>query len=258
MESKPMEQAILEVTSSWDYEAVKKFHKFWQNRTNLTRFVVAGGLSALFAVLFAVFTVFTQIWLLLLIPLAFFGFAAFCFLQYRRLKPGAIELEKPTLQERAANWAPLLLGAFIGLILSTSKIGDLIGDISLYIFFSFIAMLFVAFIIALRKVKKDFKQAIESTCAFYESYLFMSYTALEILVQKGIPYSVCLAQETQDAFYLQYPTEPNTGRNSLRLANTNYDNAILDKQQLTDEQQQALRELFARTFGEKFKQYNQK
>jgi len=253
METGKMEQLIVELTSSWDYEAVKKFHKFWQDRTNLTRFVVAGGLSVLFAALLAVFTVFAQIWLLLLIPLAFFGFAAFCFLQYRRLKPEAIETEKPTPQERAQNWALYLVGAFIGLLLSTSKISDYLADNFLSIFLALISMLFILFIVAFRKVKKDFKQAIESTCAFYESYLFLSYTALEILVQKGIPYSVCLAQETQDAFYLQYPTEPNTGRNSLRLANTNYDNVILDKQQLTEEQQQALRELFARKFGEKFK-----
>jgi len=249
MEAKQTEQAIVEVTSSLDYEAIKKFDKFWRDRASIARFLVAGILMFLPAIMFVFAAVFAEIWLLLLLPLGCIGFSVFCFVKYSRAKSEAIVVEKPKLRDRALRWAPYLMGApVVGLLVATSSFSDYL--VYAYLVFMLFAVLFL--VLMVYKAKKNYK-AIEHVCAFYESYLFFSYKALEMLVQKGVPYAVCYAQEVDDAFYVQIPAE----RNGLRSTNPYYDCIILGKQYLAPDQTETLRELLTRTFGDKFRQFNQ-
>ncbi|MCL1952304.1 MAG: hypothetical protein FWF60_05690 [Oscillospiraceae bacterium] len=242
METKQLGQPILEVTSSWDYEALKKFNKFWRNRTSIKRFVFSGTLMLLPAAIFAGLAVFSELWVLWLLPLGCIGFSVFCFVTYRRYKDKAIAVEKPKLREQS-NSAVLLICFPMGVILG--MVSD--TEYSKYVYPALMLVLLVILLIYLRMAKKKFK-ALEYTCTFYASYLFFSYNALEMLVQKGIPYSTCYAQETNDTFYVEFPAE----RNGLRSTYPYYDSVILEKQKLTPGQADTLRELFARVCGARF------
>jgi len=96
----------------------------------------------------------------------------------------------------------------------------------------------------------------ETLYGFYEDHLKSRCTVMGTLHYRATPYeNYTLAIETKSAFNLLLPA-----RKFMRNANCDYydpdpygTSAILAKDQLTAEQQQALRELFARKFGEKFK-----
>jgi len=239
-----MEMAIVEVTSRLDYKAIQKFNKFWRDHTSVKRFVVAGCLMFLPAAMFVFLAVIAEIWALLLLPFACTGFSVFCFIKYRQTKGNAIKIDKPRLRAWSPVWSPYLIGALVGLAMWG------ISDHEYYVYIGPALMLLGALIavIAILKAKKNFK-AIDHTCAFYESYLFFSYKALDMLVQKGIPYTLCYAQETNDAFYVQIPAE----RNGRRSAYPYYDSVIVEKEHLAPGQTETLRTLLAHAMGEKFK-----
>jgi len=249
MEAKKLEKAIVEVTASWDYAAVKKFNRFWVDRTNYHRFCIIGILMLALAASFSVLAVFLEAWPMFILPLGCIGFSVVCFVKYRRLKSDAIQIERPKLRDPSFGIPPALIGVFIGLMMWRSSN----SEYYVYIGPTLALLGLLIIILAIYNAKKNFK-AIDYTCTFYESYLFFFYTALGMLAQKGIPYTVCLAQETSDTFYVQFPAE----RNGQRNANPYYDCIILEKQKLTPEQAETLRELFTRKFGDKFNQYYQK
>ena len=245
MEALSDAQPIVEVTTHWDYAAqLRKFNKFWLAHTNVKRFVISGCLMLLIAAMSALAAVLTEAWLLLLLTLACAGFSVYCFVQYQRGKGNAIEAEMPKLRDQQFVWSPALIGAFIGVMISRGSDSEHF----IYFYLAFLFVFLLVLVISLLRAKKNFK-AQTYTCTFYESYLFFSYNALEMLVQKGIPYAVCLAQETQDTFYVEFPAE----RNGSRTANPYYDCVVLEKQGLESGQADTLRELFTRAFGEKFK-----
>jgi len=95
----------------------------------------------------------------------------------------------------------------------------------------------------------------QTTYAFYEAHFYSSCDAMGTRHYKATPYVNCKAAETKSAFYLSLPARPF----EAFYWGDYFDpdpygaSAILDKRCLTEDQQQVLRELFARKFGEKFK-----
>jgi len=100
----------------------------------------------------------------------------------------------------------------------------------------------------------------KSHYAFYDAHFHSSCDVAGTRHYKAIPYQQCTAVEAKSAFYLYRAAKrvrPPYGGDIVDPDPYNA-NAILDKEQLTPEQQQALRELFTRKFGDNFKQYKQK
>ena len=251
MEESKMEQAIVEVNSSFDYEDFRKLQKFLRDRMANTRLLVCGFLMLIPTVMFCVSAVLAIVnwklwisWAVLLLPLGCVAFSVLCFVRYRRFKPDAIKLEKPKFwsPHLIPKTAPFLVGGLIGVLIAINDDNNI-----LYVLYACVVVFLLAVVIF---AKKGFK-SVESICAFYESYLLFSYKAMDmdVHVQKGVQYSACYAQETEDAFYVQMPAE----RNGFRPATPYYDNIILNKRHFAPDQVTALRELFASKFGEKFK-----
>lgn len=89
----------------------------------------------------------------------------------------------------------------------------------------------------------------ETTHTFFESCVTLRHETAGVVDCRTIPYAHCEALETKNALCLF----------TAHSLMTQYAACvILDKQTLTPEQQQALRELLMCKFGEKFKQYKQK
>jgi len=94
----------------------------------------------------------------------------------------------------------------------------------------------------------------QTTYAFFEDHFSSRCDAMGTRHYKATLYASCKAAEAKSAFYLYYDRKrarPPYGGESVDPDPYNA-SAILDKEYLTEEQQQALRELFARKFGEKF------
>jgi len=100
----------------------------------------------------------------------------------------------------------------------------------------------------------------QTTTEFCETHYRSRCNAMGTVHDRVTPYEHCTAMETQSAFYLYYHKKRRWPLYTERSFDPDPYNAsaILDKEYLTDEQQQTLRELFTRKFGESFKQYNQK
>jgi len=94
--------------------------------------------------------------------------------------------------------------------------------------------------------------------AFYEAHLYASCDVMGTRHYKATPYKHFTAGETKSAFYL-YCAVKRTPQPPYADEFIDPDpygaSVILDKEQLSPEQQEALRALFAEKFGEKFKQH---
>ena len=243
MENRTTENQVLEVTAIWEYEDYKKYLSFLQKRTGYAIWSMLGVICLLVAATTTVLAILMETLVLLVFPVLLVAAAVVLFVVYARLKRKGIKLERPKGWAQATTLSPVLIGCLAGAVIGTS------GDVNPYPVLVFLALTVPALIIVLLRAKKNFKVT-EHTCTFYESHLFFSYQAMEIIIQKCIPYTVCYAQETHDSFYLQFPAEPN----AQPSATAYFDCAILDKHHLAPEQEETLRNLFARRLSEKFTQ----
>ena len=116
----------------------------------------------------------------------------------------------------------------------------------LYLAFTFYFAYMAYFVV--KRSYKTYQRAHEADCheVFYEDYILSRKELPEVASESRIRYDYYTeAVETQSAFYLTIAMGKNT-------------HGILPKSYMTPEQIDALRELLARKFGDKFKQYNKK
>jgi hypothetical protein len=93
----------------------------------------------------------------------------------------------------------------------------------------------------------------ETHYAFYEAHFCSYCDVLGTRHMKATPYQNCRAAETKSAFYLYRAAKrsppPDPYGNDIADPDPYGASVILDKEQLSPEQQQALRELLARKYG---------
>jgi len=152
------------------------------------------------------------------------------------------------------NFGLLLLLAATAIVLMfvTGKTEILAGVFPLLLVEAFMLMLPKRYYDQHREMYQN-----QTVHAFYEAHFHSSCDAMGTRHYKVTPYEHCYAEETKWAFYLTFPAR----RFEAFYWGDYFDpdpynaSAILDKQNLTAEQQQTLRYLFTRKFGKKFKHH---